>query len=226
MSCDSFQVSRLWIDNYQSFVARYRKWVGRWACRAFSTLVLLAAACTADEEYGTVPDAAVEPIRPRATAPATGSPPTVASAARPSAPRKSTGTPSVEASIVTQYRRFWVDALPAAAAAPPARRSAILAPVTAEPQLSHLVRSLASLDARGQRDYGADVPVRQTVQVSGELALVDGCLDSSHSGVADAATGAPVTRGVPRNPVRADLTRGRDGVWRVSAVTYPPDSTC
>ncbi|MFG1920778.1 hypothetical protein [Cryptosporangium sp. NPDC048952] len=127
---------------------------------------------------------------------------------------------------MAQYRRFWVEVLPAAAAAPASRRRTILAVVTAEPELTHLVRSLAALDANGQRNYGADVPVAQTVRVNGTSALVTGCLDSSRSGVANAATGDPVTRGVPRNPVRADLIHAPDGIWRISAVTYPPATTC
>jgi len=201
-----------------------------WTVRvAVGTCLLVLAACGARESYGSLappapgtasPDAtAAHPTAPDATAPG---------ATAPGPPDSAGGTPSpsVDSTVVAQYARFWTQALPAAAAAPAGRRRAVLAPVTAEPELSHLVRALAALDADGQRTYGSDVPVAQTVRVSGALALVEGCLDSSRSGVADAATGAPVTRGVARNAVRVDLTRGPDGYWRVSAVTYPAGATC
>ena len=216
----------MWISADRLAIARYRGFVD--ARGALLGLVILVAGCTADEEYGGLPDAAV-------TAPGSPSPappgPTGPSGSQPSASPGSTAGPSgsaptTEAAVVGQYRRFWVEALPAAAAAPAGRRRALLAPATAEPELTHLVRSLAALDADGRRNYGADVPVGQSVRVSGDLALVRGCLDSRRSGVADAATGTPVTRGVARNPVRADLTRGPDGRWRVSAVTYPRGAKC
>ena len=214
-----------------------------WTVRALAAACVVAVAavvagCGGGESYGSLPppraadgSAATAPAKtgpagtgPVGTLPGGTAPDTARGV--PADPSSGTAAGSVEAEVVAQYSRFWVTALPAAAAAPPARRGAILAPVTAEPQLTHLVRSLAALDADGQRNYGADVPVGQTIRVTGGLALVEGCLDSSHSGVANAATGAPVTRGVRRNPVRADLTRGSDGVWRVSAVTYPPGTTC
>ncbi|GAA0271015.1 hypothetical protein GCM10009539_67860 [Cryptosporangium japonicum] len=128
--------------------------------------------------------------------------------------------------VVAQYRRFWAESLPAASGAAPGLRRAVLAPVTAEPELTHLVRSLAVLDGKGQRSYGTDAPVSQTVRVNGLAAQVDGCLDSSRSGVADAITGKPITRGVARNPVSVEMVRGPDEIWRVAAVTYPGDTTC
>ncbi|TQS43279.1 hypothetical protein [Cryptosporangium phraense] len=119
-----------------------------------------------------------------------------------------------------------MDVLPRAGVAPAGRREALLAPVTTEPELSHLLTNWAALDADGQRNYGRDRPLESTVRVQGGLALVEGCLDSRGSGVADTATGAPVTRGVARNAVRATLLRGPDGTWRISAITYPATPTC
>ncbi|GAA3386443.1 hypothetical protein [Cryptosporangium minutisporangium] len=185
-----------------------------WTARALAAACLLVgAACSGAENYGSLPPAA----------------PSAASAGASSAGEPSAASPphsAVEVDVLAQYTRFWAEALPAAAAAPANRRVAVLAPVTTEPELSHVVRSLAVLEANGQTNYGADVPVQQVVRVDGSLALVEGCLDSSRSGVAEASTGAPVTRGVPRNPVRANLVRGTDGRWRVSAVTYPRGATC
>lgn len=208
-------------------------------CVAAVCVVPGAAACGGGESYGSLPPPGAPsgagaapsgvPVSPGASAPSGARPAAEADAGSADAERaagRRAGERAVEAEVVARYTRFWVEALPAAAAAPASHRAGILAPVTAEPQLTHLVRALAALDAGGRRGYGADVPLTQSVRVRGELALVEGCLDSSHSGVADATSGAPVTRGVLRNPVRADLTRGTDGHWRVSAVTYPPGTTC
>ncbi|MFI5958546.1 hypothetical protein [Cryptosporangium sp. NPDC051539] len=144
----------------------------------------------------------------------------------PSAPEAAEATESAEAAVLAQYRAFWTDVLPVAAAAPAEQRKRLLGPVTTEPELSHLLRNWTTLDAAGQRNYGRDEPRESSVRVQGGLALVEGCLDSHASGVADAATGAPVTRGEARNPVRATLVLGADGVWRLSAITYSGIAPC
>ncbi|SHM94879.1 hypothetical protein [Cryptosporangium aurantiacum] len=222
-----------------------------WTVRALVVACLLVgAACSGAEPYGSLPPAASAPPGASTGAAPTGAAsagPTAADAGRSGTEAGRSGTEAgrsgteagrsgteagrsgaevraAEAEALAQYLRFWTDALPAAAAAPATRRRTLLAPVTAEPQLTHLVRSLAVLDAEGQRSYGRDVPLHQTVRIEGALAFVEGCLDSTGSGVADAD--GPVTRGVARNPVRANLTRGTDGTWRVSAVTYPRGTTC
>ncbi|EXG79592.1 hypothetical protein CryarDRAFT_0633 [Cryptosporangium arvum DSM 44712] len=174
---------------------------------AAAGVVVALSACAGGESYGSLP-------------------PPGPSSAPPASCGADEGAGACGEAVVAQYRRFWGEVLPAAAAAAPARRRAVLAPVTAEPELTHLVRSLALLDEKRQRNYGTDVVLEQTVRVDGPGAVVEGCLDSSRSGVADAVSGKALTRGVPRNPVRADLVREADRVWRVTAITYPPGATC
>jgi hypothetical protein len=136
-------------------------------------------------------------------------------------------TGTVEEQILGQYRRFWTEALPAAQAASDDRgRSQILAPVAMEPALTLLIRGMAKLDREGQRAYGHDVPLRESVERQGSTALVTGCLDSSRTGVADRATGERLTVGVPTNPVLVTLKRGADGLWRVFGTKFPGGHRC
>jgi hypothetical protein len=170
---------------------------------------LLAAGCTASEQYGALPTGTA----------GTG----VADARRPSASASPAGT--VEARIVSQYTRFWTQALPAAFAAPPARRASILSPVTTNPQLELLLHNMAALDASGEAGYGVNRLLGQTVERTADLSLVRGCLDSSAAGITG-SSGRPRTRGPDRNAVRVNLKREPGGVWKVSAVTYPAGESC
>lgn len=131
-----------------------------------------------------------------------------------------------EQQILAQYKRFWLEALPAAFSAPASQRRSILEPVVTDPELTVLVDNLAALNERGEKDYGVNRPLRQTVEIRQNLSLVTGCLDSSGSGVAEAKTGRKKTKGVPQNPVRVNLRRTAGQAWRVSAVTYPGGRSC
>jgi hypothetical protein len=131
-----------------------------------------------------------------------------------------------EQQIVAQYVKFWTKALPAAFAATAPRRKSILAPTTANPQLDLLLNNMAALDASGERGYGTDVPLDQSVRRDAGSAIVRGCLDSTKSGIADDRTGELVTRGVRQNPVQVSMSKNFDGIWRISAVIYTGGRSC
>ncbi|HEY0485320.1 MAG TPA: hypothetical protein VGD72_03610 [Mycobacteriales bacterium] len=133
---------------------------------------------------------------------------------------------STETQILDQYRKLWSETLPAAMSAAPGERKDILSTTLTDPELGNALDRLAAMDRRGRRAYGSDVPLRQTVTLTGATAVVTGCLDSSQSGIADSKTGRKLTRGVATNPVSVTFHRGKDGVWRASETRFPGTRTC
>lgn len=128
--------------------------------------------------------------------------------------------------IRAQYRRFWSEVLPEAYNSDSSRRRAILEPYVVDPALSKLLQNMASQDAAGQRAYGVDIPISETIEKVNDLSLVRGCLDSSKSGIRDAATGKKLNRGPERNPVLVNLRRSSEDVWRVSFIKFPGGRVC
>ncbi|HEY0357970.1 MAG TPA: hypothetical protein VGD11_05280 [Mycobacteriales bacterium] len=146
------------------------------------------------------------------------------SGAKPAAePTKSV---SAEDQILGQYRRLWTETLPQATAADAKARKQILAVTLAEPALSRALTGLKTLDENGRTQYGKDVPLSQSVRRTGNTAVVSGCLDSSKAGAVDRATGRKINRGPATNPVTVTLTKGPDGVWRVSNTVFGNSKKC
>jgi hypothetical protein len=169
----------------------------------------LVASCDEEERYGEPP-------------PLPSSRPPSPTHASPSG----TAAKTDEQQILAQYHRFWTDALPRAYAATAPQRRAILAPVTTDPELGVLLRNMSIQDAGGERGYGTQLPLKQSLERSGALSLVRGCLNSRNAGVLRAATGKKLTRGPERNPVLVNLKKSADSSWRVSFVKYPGGSQC
>jgi hypothetical protein len=179
-------------------------WFGRIVVVAGAVVVLGASGCTSD---GKGP---VDPPAPSSSA----------------ASVTPTPTGTVEEQILAQYRRFWTEALPAAQAAPVEKRRAILAQVVMEPALAFLVEGIRELDRAGERAYGRPVPFGETLKRRRGIALVTGCLDSSHAGRLDTASGRILTRGPRRELVLVTLKIGADSVWRIYQTGFPEDSQC
>ena len=173
-------------------------------------LLVLGAGCTEDnaDRYGNPPESTV--------------PPSVTGSTRSIAPSSSIE----ERQVIEQYVRFWTDVLPKAFAAPAASRRGVLGSVTVEPELGVLLGNMKNNDKKGEKGYGVDVPIHQKVELRADIALVRGCLNSSDAGIMRIDTGKKLTRGPARNRVLANLKRGVDGIWRVSAVTYPGGPEC
>jgi hypothetical protein len=131
----------------------------------------------------------------------------------------SSSAPSEAGQVLAQYQAFWTLLTPVSQA-PASRRRAMLVPYVTEPELSRLLRGLLAADAVGEGIYGAAVPHARVTSVRGDTAAVADCQDASHSGRTRRATGKPINRGVPRNPVQATLRRGPDGQWRTSTVHF------
>jgi hypothetical protein len=128
--------------------------------------------------------------------------------------------------ILAQYRKLWTQTIPAATAAKAGARRSILAVTMADPALSDAVKGYEQLDRKGQRYYGREIPLRQSVSVSGKTGVVRGCLDSSRSGAADASTGRKLNRGVSTNPVTVTFQQATNGVWRASGFKWDNTKKC
>jgi len=124
--------------------------------------------------------------------------------------------------VLAQYRGFWA-LLPSVAAAPAAKRSAMLKPYAANPELTSLLTGMKKQDQAGQRIYGRNVPRPSVDSLSApqRVAVIRDCQDSSHSGVEQKSDHRHLTVGTARNLVVTTMRLGDDGTWRVSYVTYP-----
>lgn len=177
------------------------------------TLTLALVAVTA---VGCGGDGQGTAARSASTTPASLSPPTALSA-----------SPSmdVRAQVLGQYEAFWAH-LPEAAAAPASQRRQILLPFAADPELTSLLRGMATQDQRDEVIYGRNQPRAkiQTLSEAQGLAVISDCQDSSHSGVERRSDHEKLTVGVARNPVVTTMKLSSDGQWRISFVSYPKTS--
>ena len=137
----------------------------------------------------------------------------------------STAPADPKAQALAQYKAFWSELTPASRAPAPKRR-ALLSPYATDPELTSLLRGMASGDAKGTVFYGADQPRPRIARLSVQqgIAVISDCQDSSHAGNADRSTGKRLTVGVARHPVSATMHLVA-GTWRVAFVTYQ-DSHC
>lgn len=149
-----------------------------------------------------------------------------------SAAAPSTRTPSVttgsgsttageRAAVERAYRAFWPLLVTIDRRYPPAQWRTVLGRVAADPQLSQAIAVARQQRRIGVRLYGQPHPRAPEVTLSRGKASVFDCADFSQYGQTDATTGQPRTVGVARNPVKATLIKGEDGVWRVAQVSYP-----
>lgn len=145
--------------------------------------------------------------------------------ASPSSSEPPTPTTDLRSEILDQYRGFWTHLTPASRA-PAADRRGILTPFTSDPELTSLLRGIASDRARGRVFYGQPTiraRLTQLAEVSG-IAVVSDCQDASKTGDRDVASGRLLTKGSPRTLVVSTMHRSSDGKWRVSFVTFPRHS--
>ncbi len=151
----------------------------------------------------------------------TSSPPSSPNLSAPSPPSSTSSSVDERQAVVTAYTQFWPRSVDAVERPESSWRRA-LAGIAAEPQLSTMVDAMQRQKAAGIATYG-EVAVRiSSVEVSGSTANVVDCQDGSHTGQADARTGAKKTVGVARMPVRAALIRdAADGKWKVSRIEFP-----
>lgn len=124
--------------------------------------------------------------------------------------------------MLKQYQAFFKVLAPASKAVP-AERGRLLAPYTEGPELDHLISAMAQNSRNGRVYYGT-IGLRPRVQVlrpERHLAVISDCQDAMRFGLADVKTGRKLSRGVARTATSVSMNLGKDGVWRVSYVSYP-----
>ena len=147
----------------------------------------------------------------------------VPSTGSPSAPTSASSTPTTDQAVILRnYAALWGALTPASRAAA-GRRRALLAAYVADPALSSLLRGMVAEDKRGRVFYGRDRlrPKLRGISVAQGVAIIDDCLDSTASGVADRRTLQPLTVGVARNHVVSTMHLLPNVGWRVVFITYP-----
>ena len=144
-----------------------------------------------------------------------------ASSASPSTvtttPSPSPSPATTKDAVVTAYKGTFL-AVNQALQAPAERIRSILSGYVTGDFLDFQVRQLVDQQARHLEPWGNVVVHVTKVDVRGDKATVRDCQDASHAGLADARTHQLIagSRGSAHRNLRAELTRGGDGRWRVS----------
>jgi hypothetical protein len=160
-------------------------------------VALAAAAC------GGAPASVKLPPKARAASTAQ-----VAVTAPPATPRQR---------VTAAYNGYWQAYATAMSAGSAARARAVLSPYTTPAGISPLISSLKHVWAAHDVAYGAAVTHVLSVQITGHRAVLHDCLDLSHLGAMDTATGdvVPDSLGLPDQDFYVILLLS-GGRWRVS----------
>jgi hypothetical protein len=105
----------------------------------------------------------------------------------------STAAATPPQAVAADYAGYWQAYARAMTAGDAARARSILAPYAAASTISRLVSSLRAVWAAHDEAYGAAQPHVLGVDITGARALLHDCLDLSHFGVLDKATGRVVS---------------------------------
>jgi hypothetical protein len=131
-------------------------------------------------------------------------------------------TQPVALQVEVAYRAFWPVLATFDRRYPQPRWPAVLGQVAVDPALSQALAVAAQQRRTGVVLYGRPLPRAPQVTLGrGDKASVADCVDFSHYGQADAASGRRTTVGRPRTRVVVALARGADGRWRAADVTFP-----
>jgi hypothetical protein len=133
----------------------------------------------------------------------------------PAAP--SSPPPTPEQVVAADYAGYWQAYGQAMTAGNAASARQLLAPYAAASTLGRLIVSLQRVWAAHDQAYGAAQPHVLGVQITGTRALLHDCLDLSHFGVLDKATGQVVSNsfGLPDRDYYITLVLS-GGRWLVS----------
>jgi hypothetical protein len=156
-------------------------------------LVLLASACGGGHHDATLP-----------TVPAS------------SAPAASASPTSAEDAIRQSYTQYWAVLPQAEHADSESWRRQLLSTYAIDPQLSTALRGIDDLHGRDLTSSGYVVVHIKKVQAGASTATVWDCQDATKALIRKRSTGKAVSRGVSHDYVRATLSRGSDGRWRIS----------
>jgi hypothetical protein len=119
--------------------------------------------------------------------------------------------------VAAAYRGYWRAYAAAMSARKASRAEAILAPYEAPAGVPQLIKSLKAVWAAHDVADGGAVTHVKGVQITGRRAILHDCLDLSHFGVENQATGLVVSNsfGLANQDYYIDLVES-GGRWRVS----------
>lgn len=175
--------------------------------------LVLAAGCGAGAQPGGLP-----------SAPGTSRPSISPSASESLTPPVAVTTGTPEEQAAAQAKLFISRALPAAYAAAATQRRTILQPFAIEPALRTYLTTMTDLDKQGRVRRGATTIISQTVERSGNTALVRMCGNTDTSHIFDKSTGQRLTKAGMREIILITL-KLTGSVWKVSG-TDPTDQKC
>ena len=142
----------------------------------------------------------------------------------PDAPNASTSPTSSDSAVRQSYTGYW-SALPRAEhAIDEKQRRQLLEKYSIDPQLSKALQGINDLHSKGLTSSGYVVVHIEKVQMANDTATVWDCQDATKALIQKGKTGKAVSRGVPNDHIRATLSQGSDGQWRISK--FAPLSHC
>lgn len=125
-----------------------------------------------------------------------------------------TSPPSDDEAATTAYTNV-VAQLDTADSLPADIREQELSRYMSDPQLSRVINRVRQLKAEHLTSYGKSIPHVQSVQIHGNKAILHDCLDAGNAGLQSSRTQKKVNRGLKKEGVKAHLSKGSDGQWRV-----------
>jgi hypothetical protein len=125
-----------------------------------------------------------------------------------------TSPPSDDEAVTTAYTNV-VAQLDNADSLPTDIREQELSRFMSDPQLSRVLNRAKQLNAENLTSYGNSIPHVQSVHINGNKAILRDCLDASNAGLQNSRTQKKVNRGFREEGVKAHLSKGSDGQWRV-----------
>lgn len=141
---------------------------------------------------------------------------TLPSTSAPGAPSVPASPTSVEDAVKQVYSQYWVVLPQAEQATSPDRWRQLLADYAAQPLVDQVSSNIDKLHAKNLTSSGYVVVHIEKVQVKSDQASVWDCQDSTHALLTNSKTGQVTSRGTPNDHIRAMLTWGSDGRWRIS----------
>lgn len=139
-----------------------------------------------------------------------------ANAVLPTTSRTATPSPHSASDEVTNSYTSLVAVLDHADSLPADSRRRELSARLADPQLSRVLDRIEQMHAKHLASYGTSVVHVSNVRVDGAKAILRDCQDSSNAGLMNTVTHKKVNRGLKEEGIKAYLSKGGDGVWRVT----------
>lgn len=129
--------------------------------------------------------------------------------------------PQSEAEAIKRSYIAFIEILDRADSLPTGTRQQELARHMTDPQLTRVINRTQEMNEENIASYGKVVAHVREIQVNGTDATLRDCQDSRDAGVMNTLTGKKINRGIEKESIKAYLSKGPDGRWRVTkTVSY------